>query len=160
MADKRVLTFKTGKGMQARLNASEAPGAPELEARPRGFYGAPNVPRDILTEHQASRPRWRFIYMRRKPRAFCMHLLGTVRRSMNYRVAACELCRAPLSSQGHFLSRLTPLPDRSGFFVLAASRTQGVPLGRCTGLKSDGSFQAAFVRPFALVCASSLRMAT
>ncbi|WP_264051626.1 integration host factor subunit beta [Methylobacterium flocculans] len=33
VADKRVLTFKTGKGMQARLNASEAPAERELEAK-------------------------------------------------------------------------------------------------------------------------------
>ena len=32
VADKRVLTFKTGKGMQARLNASETPAPAELEA--------------------------------------------------------------------------------------------------------------------------------
>ena len=32
VADKRVLIFKTSKGMQARLNASEAPALAELEA--------------------------------------------------------------------------------------------------------------------------------
>lgn len=33
VADKRILTFKTGKGMNARLNASEAPAERELEAK-------------------------------------------------------------------------------------------------------------------------------